>query len=419
MNEFWTAFASPNRSLTGLRVHDPFIGGGSTLVEAARLGADVSGGDIDPLAVEITRHELEPAPAEEVRDAGEELLSFLRVRYNDLYPSDSSAEIPLHYFWLHEVTCPNCDQPGLLYRNLILVRDPEKHGAVVRDRPLTVFCPADLSVHHLDTLDQRELVHCGNQWNILEGTFTKFRYVCPTCGRKSKHSELRTGVAPRRLAAVEVTVEGERRRLRASSASDYRAIEEAKVRLQDDSLLRLPQGRLTPDRYDDRPISYGIETAAQLFSERQLLPPPSPDEAIADAIRQNIGNRGEAYSYQLELLNAADRSHIVWVARDNSDLGYDIEDRSVNPRRRIEVKASGDIPVRFLMSDNEYRKSGDDPTSYEVHFWGGIDLNIDPAEEYTRLRRRGYPLVFVDIPALISAGDFEAKPTKWRLIKLR
>jgi adenine-specific DNA methylase len=271
IDEFWTAFASPSRSLTGLRVHDPFIGGGSTLVEAARLGADVSGGDIDPLAVEITRHELLPAPADEVRAAGEELLSFLRVRYNDLYPTDTSAEIPLHYFWLHEVRCPDCDQPGLLYRNLILVRHPEKSGAVVRDHPLTVFCPADLSVHDLDTLDQRELVHCGRQWNILEGTFTKFRYVCPTCGRKSKHSELRTGVAPRRLAAVEVTVEGGRRRLRASSASDYQAIEEARVPLQDDSLLRLPQGRLTPDRYDDRPISYGIEAAAQLFSERQLV----------------------------------------------------------------------------------------------------------------------------------------------------
>jgi hypothetical protein len=159
--------------------------------------------------------------------------------------------------------------------------------------------------------------------------------------------------------------------------------------------------------------------ARELGTVWALLPPPSPDEAMADAIRQNIGNRGEAYSYQLELLNAADRSHIVWVARDDSDLGYDIEDRSVSPRRRIEVKASGDTPVRFLMSDNEYRKSADDPTTYEVHFWGGLDLNIDPAEEYTRLRRQGYPLVFVDLPALISAGDFEAKPTKWRLISLR
>jgi adenine-specific DNA methylase len=188
-----------------------------------------------------------------------------------LYPSDASAEIPLHYFWLHEVTCPACDQPGLLYRNLILVRDAEKHGGVTRDHPLTVFCPADLSVHDLTTLDQRELQHCGRQWDILAGTFSKFRYICPNCGQKSKHSDLRTGVAPRRLAAVEVTIEGQRRRLRASSASDYQAIAEAGVLLEEGYSLRLPRGRLTADRYDDRPICFGMETAAQLFSDRQLV----------------------------------------------------------------------------------------------------------------------------------------------------
>lgn len=271
IDEYWKAFASPDKTLTGLRVHDPFVGGGSTLVEAARLGAEVSGGDIDPLAIEIVRHELQPAPASEIRAAGEELLSFLRVRYNDLYPTDTSAEIPLHYFWLHEVTCPSCKQPGLLYRNLILVRDANKHGAVVRDHPLTVFCPADLSVHGLTMLDQGTLQHCGHQWNILDGTFAKFRYICPNCGRKSKHSELRTGIAPRRLAAVEVTVEGQRRRLRASSASDYQATKEAAARLEERSSLRLPQGKLTASRYDDRPICFGIETAGQLFSDRQLV----------------------------------------------------------------------------------------------------------------------------------------------------
>jgi hypothetical protein len=159
--------------------------------------------------------------------------------------------------------------------------------------------------------------------------------------------------------------------------------------------------------------------AQELDTVWALLPPPSPDEAESEAIRQSIGNRGELYSYQLERLNASERSHIVWVARDDNDLGYDIEDRSVNPRRRIEVKASGNTPVRFLMSDNEWRKSKDDPTRYEVHFWGGIDLNVDPAEEYARLRRQGYPLIFVDLPARISTGEFEAQPTKWRLIKIR
>lgn len=159
--------------------------------------------------------------------------------------------------------------------------------------------------------------------------------------------------------------------------------------------------------------------ARELDTVWALLPPPSPEEALAEAIRQSIGNRGEAYSYQFERLNAPDRSHIVWVARDDSNLGYDIEDRSVKPRRRIEVKASGDTPVRFFLSDNEMEKSKDNPDSYEIHFWGGIDLNLDPAEEYLRLRGQGYPVVFANLPALISAGEFDAQPTKWRVAKIR
>jgi hypothetical protein len=94
----------------------------------------------------------------------------------------------------------------------------------------------------------------------------------------------------------------------------------------------------------------------------------SPDEAALEAARKSIGNRGELYSYQLERLNAEVASDIVGVSRDNDNLGHDIEDRSVNPRRRIEVKASGDTTVRFFLSDNEWDKAHEHSDHYEIHF---------------------------------------------------
>mgnify|MGYP001374707303 CR=1 FL=1 len=173
--------------------------------------------------------------------------------------------------------------------------------------------------------------------------------------------------------------------------------------------------------WPDVAVGARIDVPAYLAGELEtvwaLLPPPSDDDAPRDALRKNIGNRGELYSYQLERLNASDYSHIVWVARDDPNLGYDIEDRSVNPRRRIEVKASGDTPIKFLLSDNEWQKAHDDPTTYEIHFWGGIDLNVGPAEEYARLRDQGYPRIFTNLPALVSAGEFLAQPTKWRIVE--
>jgi len=271
IGEFWSAFASPASPLAGLRVNDPFAGGGSTLVEAARLGAAVSGGDIDPLAVQIVQHELSPAPADDVRAAGESMLAFLRDRYGGLYADQAASHVPLHYFWLHEVTCPHCGDSGLLYRNLVLARDAGKPGAVVRDDPLIVFCPEDLSVHGLSRLDRRELRYLGRRWPLATGTFVAGRYVCPTCGSKSSHRELVTGIAPRRLVGVEMTVDDGHRQFRAASPNDDQALARAAEHLAHELSLQLPTGCLSTNRHDDRPVSFGIETVAQLFTDRQLV----------------------------------------------------------------------------------------------------------------------------------------------------
>lgn len=267
---FWETFASSIPALAGLRVHDPFAGGGSTLVEAARLGAAVSGSDIDPLAVEILRHELDPAPAEGVRAATKELLAHLERRVGQLYPGQDGAT-PLHYFWLHEVTCPACSAPGLLYRNLILARDAGRPGAVVRDHALTVFCPIDLTIHHLGDPDRKELRHCGRRLSLAEGTFRAARYICPECGTRSTHRDLKTGLASRRLLAIEETVPGGRRRLRTPSRSDIAALASAERLIGRRRDLALPGGHLRSDRHDQRPLSYGIDTPAKLFSSRQLV----------------------------------------------------------------------------------------------------------------------------------------------------
>jgi adenine-specific DNA methylase len=250
-------------------VHDPFIGGGSTLVEAARLGATVSGGDVDPLAVEIVRYELDPAPGTDVRLAGGQLLEHLQSTCGSLFPSHRGI-VPLHYFWLHEVSCPSCGEAGLLYRNLVLARERAKPGAVVRDTPLTVFCPADLSIHHLNSPDRRRLDHLGRRWMIDEGTFHGQRYQCPTCETRSTHRELATGIAPRRLVAVEETPRGRRRRLRAAVPADRRIPALVDWLVQHASIAMIPDWPLAVDRHDDRPVSFGMRTIRDLFTDRQL-----------------------------------------------------------------------------------------------------------------------------------------------------
>ena len=138
--------------LSGLTVHDPFMGGGTTLIEASRLGATVSGTDVDPTAQLITLHGLQPAHTPETLEAAEALMVFLREHFSSLYP-DADGE-PLHAFSVAIVTCPQCSASGPLYRSLVLARDCAKPGAVVRDDPVTVFDPETFELRYLRSSTQ-------------------------------------------------------------------------------------------------------------------------------------------------------------------------------------------------------------------------------------------------------------------------
>ena len=58
-----------------------------------------------------------------------------------------------------------------------------------------------------------------------------------------------------------------------------------------------------------------------------------------------------------------------------------MEDRSVNPYRYIEVKGRRESDLVFYLSDNEWGKAQALGPNYEVQFWGGIDLALDPGVE--------------------------------------
>jgi hypothetical protein len=105
----WRHSAEP--TLAGLRAHDPFAGGKTILVEAPRLGVKLSGMDVDPLAVQIVKHELhQPDSGERDRTAAQ-LLKFMQAQAAHLYATNRKGWTPLHYFFVHEVTCLPATNP--------------------------------------------------------------------------------------------------------------------------------------------------------------------------------------------------------------------------------------------------------------------------------------------------------------------
>jgi len=271
-DQFWTAFASDLPVLAGLRVHDPFAGGGSTLVEAARLGAVPSGTDVDPLATTIVRHELNPPSGEERAKASGELLRHVEASAGMMFAPTRRGWIPLHWFWLHMVTCPACTSVSALYRSLIIARDVGKAGGVVRDCNVIAFCPDCFDLKYLDGKDRREFRCCGKRQLLNQATFSAFKFGCPECKARTPHRVLQTAAAPRRLLAIEETKPNAKRRIRKCAQEDLEFLVSAEVRLKELSTrLLLPKHRFAKKRLDPRPLSYGVTGPTELFTARQLL----------------------------------------------------------------------------------------------------------------------------------------------------
>lgn len=266
--EFWAVYRDPGAWLDGVAVFDPFLGGGTTLIEAARLGAECMGSDIDPLAVMMGMHAADPPTLRDLAKASEELLSHLNHDVGHLYPH-SGSPLPLHTFTIALVDCPDCGKESPLYRNPVISRGANKLGSVARSEGITVFCPECFALHTLP-MGRKILRCCGHNWRLDEGTFSKQVFECPGCRRRSSHRDLSTGLAPRKIVAVEETTQ-EARRFRSVTEHDLQAAARASEYLAErGSQLHLPDGVFDSNRADLRPVSFGVKRYRELFSDRQL-----------------------------------------------------------------------------------------------------------------------------------------------------
>lgn len=72
-------------SFEGITVADPFMGGGTPLLEANRLGCDVVGTDINPMAAWIVREEIDALDLSAYQKTADQLLAHLANEIGDLY----------------------------------------------------------------------------------------------------------------------------------------------------------------------------------------------------------------------------------------------------------------------------------------------------------------------------------------------
>ena len=74
-----------SNNLKGVRIADPFMGGGTPLIEADRGGCDIIGYDINPMAYWIVCQEIENLDVDAYRKAASDLVLVWRIKFGYLY----------------------------------------------------------------------------------------------------------------------------------------------------------------------------------------------------------------------------------------------------------------------------------------------------------------------------------------------
>lgn len=276
--DFWAAYYE-TATLQGRTVLDPFVGGGTSMVEAQRLGANAVGVDVDPIACAITSLEVEACSLPDLAPTLAKLKRSVADRLAAFYAVDGPNGTPLiglHYFWVQEVKCSGCGERNEAHPNYVL-------GEAGQHR--WCFCRACHAIHRTRLTDKTfACKECGVRTDVLNGSVTAGALTCSACSRVERLIDHgRKGSRPNwKLFAVEACARtsgravpmSERTYLRATDADVKRFRLAARLlrQLCKVGKVALPKTRISRGcRTDTRLTDYGYRQWIELFNARQQL----------------------------------------------------------------------------------------------------------------------------------------------------
>ncbi|MFX0124208.1 MAG: DNA methyltransferase [Candidatus Hodarchaeota archaeon] len=169
-----------NHDFSDITVIDPFVGGGTTVIESLRLGLNCIGIDINPVAWFITKTEAELVNLEElekwIRDCEEKIKSQIKKWYVTECPICNHQADIIYAHWVKLVPCENCSKQISLFRDFLVA---------VKGKNTSIFCPSCTTVfNHLGSI--RTIICCPQcqfEFNPLMGNrIGRNNCKCPICG---------------------------------------------------------------------------------------------------------------------------------------------------------------------------------------------------------------------------------------------
>ncbi|MEA3344889.1 MAG: DNA methyltransferase [Chloroflexota bacterium] len=308
----WDLYLTDAQVGQGKVVLDPMMGGGTSVVEALRLGANVIGCDLNPVAWFVVKKEIEPVDLDELDAAFEHLKETVAPEilkyYKTTCPVCGREADTMYYFWVKELACTNCGQSVPLFKDYRVASSRsvrvEHHPHVLCPKCGTDFAPTEEELHcpkcgwefdesgfyHLlcplcggmfeakDYREEHRCPHCGHIFKATEGNASGQYYTCPRpdCRQKYKVVDAiaQLGKPQERLYGVEYYCPHcDLKGYKAADEDDralYRAAERELAEIGDTLPLpdqEIPDGKETMPRLPN----WGYHNFRDMFNARQLL----------------------------------------------------------------------------------------------------------------------------------------------------
>lgn len=261
----------------GVSVFDPFMGSGTTIGEAHKLGCVSLGQDINPIACEAVRVAFGHLERRPLQSAYGHLASTVGARMQPLYKSrDEHGQCcdVLYYFWVKQVTCPECGSAVDLFNDYVVARNayPDRKPEV------QILCPRCGDIFRSLNGENSVACHrCGLDFNPHVGATTGAKAVCFRCSCSFSIVEAVrfSGQPPRhRLYGKLLLTPGGQKRYLAATSADFNAYNKCSDMLRDElarGSIRLPRVSLRDGFNTRQALAYNYSAWRDFFNDRQLL----------------------------------------------------------------------------------------------------------------------------------------------------
>ncbi len=259
--------------LKNATIFDPFMGSGTTIGEAVKLGARSIGRDINPVACFLVKNALGIHDREEVlatfRAIEADVANRIRAFYKTGTADGVEADV-LYYFWVMQVECPECASRIDLFSSRVFAR----HTDAKRHPEAQALCPACDGVTPLrHDAKHATCQNCFEAFDPQAGPAKGKMAVCPGCAHTFPIAKtIRKQDAPpayRLYAKLVLTADGKKRYLPVND-DDRRLFDKAAGEL---ACRRgaYPVVAIEPGYNTDQALGYNYRHWHEMFNARQLL----------------------------------------------------------------------------------------------------------------------------------------------------